>query len=176
MARALVKNISQQAAPSGSFKFFAGAAAPSGWLICNGAAVLIADYPQLYAVIGTTFNTQIDPTTNSAWAAPAAGSFRLPDFRGLFIRGVGSPSGGTVVTLGGFQDDQFQSHKHDQNFRTGGTEFGGNRGDIIVNKWATDGSLAALIGAPLTDGAVGTMRTGSETRPKNKGAHYIIKI
>lgn len=31
--------------------------APSNWLRCNGAVLLQASYPALYAVIGTTFNT-----------------------------------------------------------------------------------------------------------------------
>jgi microcystin-dependent protein len=53
----------------------------SGWLLCNGAAVLEADYPDLFTLIG------------GAYGVPAAGQFNLPDTRGrdLFGRAAGVP-------------------------------------------------------------------------------------
>lgn len=49
---------------------------PTGYLLCDGAAVLIATYPVLYAVIGNTFGPQPSPTT-----------FALPDTRGRTLMG-----------------------------------------------------------------------------------------
>ena len=89
--------------PSGTVIAFAGSTAPSGWLICNGTAYNQADYPDLYAALASTYNTQINPTTGVAWTAPSASQFRVPDYRGIFLKGVGTPSGGSAVTLGGFQ-------------------------------------------------------------------------
>ena len=44
---------------------------PEGWLPCDGSSVLIADYPQLYDMIGT------------AWGHSGS-YFNLPDLRGYF--------------------------------------------------------------------------------------------
>ena len=63
----------------------------------------INTYSALFAAIGSNYNTQTNPTTNVAWTAPAGGSFRVPDHRSVFLRGVGSPFAGDPVTLGGFQ-------------------------------------------------------------------------
>lgn len=40
-----------------------------GWLLCNGGVVSQTSYPQLFAILGTTFNT----------GAEGAGNFRLPN-------------------------------------------------------------------------------------------------
>lgn len=45
---------------------------------CIGATLLIADYPKLFAKIGTTYGG--DGTTN----------FKTPDYRALFVRGLDS--------------------------------------------------------------------------------------
>jgi hypothetical protein len=44
----------------------------AGWLLCNGDSYLQTDYPDLYAVIGNTYNTVLGQTS------PAAGYFRVP--------------------------------------------------------------------------------------------------
>lgn len=91
--------------PPGIIAPFAGSAAPAGYLLCNGAVVAISDYQKLYTAIGTTYNTMTNPTTGAAYAAPATGSFRLPDYRGAFIRGVGTSNLSVTSTLGTWQDD-----------------------------------------------------------------------
>lgn len=58
--------------PVGTVNDFAGSTAPSGWLLCYGQAILIASYPELYNVIGTSFNTGGELVTQ----------FRVPDCRG----------------------------------------------------------------------------------------------
>jgi microcystin-dependent protein len=50
----------------------------SGWLKCTGAILLRNAYPKLFAVIGTTYNTGQELSTQ----------FRLPDWRGMFPRGL----------------------------------------------------------------------------------------
>ena len=44
---------------------------PVGWLKCDGSVVAVADYMELYAVIGDNF-------VDTALPPPPAGSFRLP--------------------------------------------------------------------------------------------------
>ena len=89
--------------PPGSILFYAGSSAPLGFLICDGSSLSISQYPALFSSISSTYNTQINPTTGLAYAAPAAGQFRLPDYRGVFLRGVGTPGGLDSVSLGGYQ-------------------------------------------------------------------------
>jgi len=89
--------------PSGVIFPFAGSTTPSGWIVCDGTAYSQADYPELFAALGSTYNTQVNPTTGAAYAAPSAGQFRVPDMRGLFLRGEGTASGGDAVSVGGHQ-------------------------------------------------------------------------
>lgn len=65
---------------------FAGAAAPSGWLLCDGAAVSRTTYARLFTVIGTTYGAGNGTTT-----------FNLPDARGRNIIGVGTGTFAEVV-------------------------------------------------------------------------------
>jgi microcystin-dependent protein len=58
--------------PVGFIGDFAGAAAPSGWRLCDGSVVSQTTLALLFAVIGTTYNT----------GGEGAGNFRLPDYRG----------------------------------------------------------------------------------------------
>jgi microcystin-dependent protein len=89
--------------PSGVILPFAGSTSPTGWIVCDGAAYSQADYSELFAALGSAYNTQVNPTTGAAWAAPSAGQFRVPDMRGLFLRGEGTASGGDAVSVGGHQ-------------------------------------------------------------------------
>lgn len=63
--------------PSGAVMFFAMNAAPSGYLVCNGAAVSRTAFATLFSRIGTLYGTGDGSTT-----------FNLPDLRGEFIRGA----------------------------------------------------------------------------------------
>ena len=40
-----------------------GSTTPTGYLLCDGAAYMRSDYPQLFAVIGTSFGTGNGSTT-----------------------------------------------------------------------------------------------------------------
>jgi hypothetical protein len=73
--------------PVGSVGFFAGAAAPAGWLIANGAAVSRATYSSLFAQIGTIYGS-----------GDGSSTFNLPDLRSMFVRGWDS-AGGTARGL-----------------------------------------------------------------------------
>ncbi len=68
--------------PVGSLQAFAGANAPTGWLLCNGSVVSQGMYPELFSVISSTYNT----------SGEGAGNFRLPDLRGRMPLGAGNDS------------------------------------------------------------------------------------
>lgn len=75
------------AVPTGGILAFGAAAAPTGFLLCNGSLVNRATYATLFGVIGTTYGAGDGSTT-----------FGLPDGRGRFLMGVAAS--GTGNTLG----------------------------------------------------------------------------
>lgn len=77
------------ALPTGSVIPFAGAAAPLGFLLCDGGTVDRTAFAALFAVLGTTFG-----------AGDGATTFHLPDLRGRFPVGVGTGPGLTARALG----------------------------------------------------------------------------
>lgn len=84
-------DIENKLVPLGMIHMWAGAVdkLPNNYLLCNGQAVNQSDYPELYKVLGSTFNTA--PNSNGVnWAAPSSGMFRLPDLQGRFVVGYNS--------------------------------------------------------------------------------------
>ena len=74
--------------PSGALSMFAGATIPTGWLVCNGAAVSRTTYQALFIAIGTLYGSGNGSTT-----------FNVPDLRGRAPIGVGAGTGLTNRTL-----------------------------------------------------------------------------
>lgn len=69
--------------PAGTLRLSASTISPTGFLLCNGGAVVRATYPELFAAIGVTFGTGNGDGL----------SFSLPDYRGRFPIGVGETQG-----------------------------------------------------------------------------------
>lgn len=74
---------------TGAILAFGGTAAPSGYLLCNGALVSRTTYAALFAAIGTNFGVGDGSTT-----------FGPPDLRGRTPIGTGQGSGLTNRTIG----------------------------------------------------------------------------
>lgn len=70
------------AIPTGTIVYFAGTTPPTGYLVCDSSLISRAQYPALLAVIGVTYGMGDGLTT-----------FRLPDLRGVFIRGHNNGKG-----------------------------------------------------------------------------------
>lgn len=91
--------------------------APNGWLNCQGQELHRGDYPNLFAVIGTTYGAGNGTTT-----------FRLPNLAGRVVVGQGSGSGLTPRSMGStggaethtLDTDEIPSHSHTSN-AVGGT-------------------------------------------------------
>jgi microcystin-dependent protein len=107
------------APPSGIVSPFAGAAAPTGWLMCYGQAVSRTTYAALFAAIGTTYG-----------AGDGATTFNLPDLRGRVIAGLdnmGGVSAGRLsaqvasTTLGGAGGAQQHAHAVSGSFSGSGS-------------------------------------------------------
>lgn len=88
---------------SGTIVMFSHNVIPSGWFLCNGQELSQTTYASLYSVLLNTYNSH--PTLG----APAAGNFRVPDFRDLFPLAV-NPSGG-ATTLGTYSTTGW-NHTH----------------------------------------------------------------
>ena len=106
-------------APAGAIEAYAGSTAPTGWLLAYGQAVSRTTYANLFAVIGTTYNT----------GGEAGTDFRLPDLRGRAVAGVDNMGGtdagrlsisNTLGTATGAETHtltsaEMPSHTHTQN-------------------------------------------------------------
>lgn len=73
-------------APAGVVLPFAGASAPTGWLLCFGQAVSRTTYATLFTALGTTYGAGDGSTT-----------FALPDLRGRVAAGE-DDMGGTAAS------------------------------------------------------------------------------
>jgi microcystin-dependent protein len=71
--------------PAGSLTMYAGATAPSGWLLCNGASVSRATYSTLFGIVGSTYG-----------GGDGSSTFNLPDFRGRAPIGAGTGAGSST--------------------------------------------------------------------------------
>lgn len=78
-------NTLRRGAVIGEVRWFAMSQPPEGWLVCNGASVLISDYPALYNAIGNIFLPEDVP------ASPA--TFELPNLIGKVPWGSSSQVG-----------------------------------------------------------------------------------
>jgi len=132
-----------------------------GYLLCNGASILVANAPQLFAVIGYSYGG-------------GGASFLLPNFQGMFLRGQGTQTIGGVsytggsLSLAGSQTDQAMSASYATNngFRScaAGTRDAVARFQITTDPVDTTGILAQF------------PRQGPETRPANYSVNYFIKF
>ena len=97
--------------PIGTMIPYGGEIAPSGYLKCDGTKYPIANYSDLYSVIGDTYCLGISPC--------AMGEFAVPDMRGRAAIGMdnGSPNFGTTGQQSGSETvtlmtTQIPSHVH----------------------------------------------------------------
>jgi len=124
--------------PIGSVTAFAGATAPSGWLLCAGQTVSRTQYSGLFLTIGTTYGAGDGSTT-----------FALPDLRGRVPAGKDDMNGSaanrlTIVgsgtagnTLGSFSgDERTQQHTHVQNSHNHTQDAHSHMVNEVAHPWA----------------------------------------
>lgn len=95
--------------PAGALTMFGGAAAPAGWLLCDGSAVSRTTYADLFTAIGTAYGSGDGATT-----------FNVPDMRGRTPVGKGSNT--SVDALGENEGvpeaNRRPQHRHTPHFHT----------------------------------------------------------
>ena len=132
---------------------------PSGWLICNGQAFNVSAYPQL---------------------AKAYPSGRLPDLRGVFIRGVDNGRGLDAGRgINSYQDDQIQNITGYMPADIGQSGYIGKYvGGAFADSGGVGGGDQGYRGGEVrryTFDASRVVRAGQETRPKNVAMNYIVQ-
>ncbi|MGV3791001.1 phage tail protein, partial [Citrobacter freundii] len=134
------------------------AAAPAGWLKCNGAAFTAAQYPKL------------------ALAYPV---LKLPDLRGEFLRGWddgrGVDSGRVLLSA---QDDALQNITGSMLDVTAGVNnitTGAFSASTLVPNLADTAVNGSFKQANYSFDASRVARTSAETRPRNIAFNYIVR-
>ncbi|MCP1500040.1 phage-related tail fiber protein [Pseudomonas migulae] len=156
------------ALPVGAVVAFPKTAVPPGFLEIDGSVQSIATYPDLFAYLGTSFNT----------GGEGAGNFRLPESRGEFLRGWDHGRGiDAGRALGSYQTDTLQNI-------TGGISAGNNTqlGSSVSGAYlgvggAVNQPTGATVGGitSFTFDASRVARTSTETRPRNLAVMWCIK-
>jgi len=187
----MINTLNAQLPPVGAVIAFAGTPPPSSstkWLLCNGSVYNISSYPLLYQAIG------------SAHGSPTPGvTFRVPDYRGWFLRGVdggagidpgassrntSAAGGASGDAVGSAQLDSFGAHDHawqdlgHAHTLTEGTGWvvrgyeSGFTGWDLLNPSNYPAGVATNT---VTTGIRFEAQGGSETTAKNKYVYYLIR-
>ena len=177
----------KQVTPTGTIQPHAGGTAPDGFLVCDGSIVNIADYPKLYAVIGTSWGhgNEVSPGISDGL------TFHLPDLRGRFLRGstenmdpveaalrdpdyasrtASNIGGNTGDNVGSVQDDDYKSHRHIHQIEISNSYiYGRPNGNRVASFGGGTMGDPSYVAYTSFDG-------NSETRPINANVTYIIKV
>jgi microcystin-dependent protein len=155
------------AVPVGSLLLWATSTAPSGWLLCNGAAVSRTLYAALFAVIGTTWGVGDGTTT-----------FNVPNTAGRVVRGVNGTY--TQASTGGLDAvtitaNNLPQHVHQQVaggniniISSGSTPVQGNTDNVSSANTISGRTL-------LDDGSAVTANTAVSIVNPYIAINYIIK-
>lgn len=181
-----------QLVPSGVVMAYAGATAPGGWLLCEGALIGRTVYANLFAAIGVAHGSGDGSTT-----------FALPDYRGRFMRGRSNASANdpdratrTAMASGGNTGDNVGSIQSVSTKLPTTTAFsvtstsvtaavpmsnGGSSNGMWHNSAASAACGDGNVNGGTTSAGAGSHNhsiTGgdTETRPLNAYVNYIIKI
>lgn len=183
-------DVYQHFCPTGSIVAYTMPTSPYGWLICNGLEISRDQYSQLFRVIGTTFG-----------AGDGIYTFKLPDYRGAFLRGSGNNenvnhANHTGPSLNQQQTDSLGVHSHtahssvtdpghahtqhtiNDDFNNTGSYSNFNTPSYAQQDGAgskTWTNTIDLSGTGITVSTTVDSSGNGETRPYNYGINWIIK-
>ena len=99
-----ISSLGTKVTPVGCVIAMASSANIQGFIRCNGSQLSVTTYADLFAVIGETYALAGDGT------AATTSLFRVPDFRGTFLRGLDAGRGlDSGRTLGSLQGDAIRN-------------------------------------------------------------------
>lgn len=171
------------ASPTGAIHLYAGLAAPSGWLSCDGSAVSRATYAELYGALGGA--------SSPYGQGDGSSTFNLPDLRGRVPVGYAQSGGHSDVSALGNNEGQASANRHPKH-RTSfsdpghghGIQAGGSSGTfllggsaLLANDLAHGGSDTGYGVTPTTTNvSVGTGNANDAAdTPSYIVINYIIK-
>jgi|TARA_Y100000289_G_scaffold64192_1_gene75693 microcystin-dependent protein len=138
--------------PTSTILPYAGSSAPTGYLLCDGAAISRTTYSDLFGLVGTTYGVGDGSTT-----------FNIPDLRGRVIAGQDDMGGSSANRLtnqsGGLNGDTLGA--------TGGTETHTLSTSEIP---AHDHDITTTSKSNNTNGVAGNFPTGTNQNPPNTTA------
>ena len=164
--------------PSGAMLQWPTATAPTGFLLCTGAAVSRTIYAALFAVVGTTFGAGDGTTT-----------FNVPNFNNRMPIGAGGLY--AVGATGGSKDAIVVSHSHTAStsvsisdpthshtlpYFTTGSGGGGGGPDVLGGSgmYTNAASTGITASASTSISTTGSSGTGANL-PPYLGVYFIIK-
>jgi len=147
--------------PTGTIIMMPTSTVPTGYLYCDGTTYNTILYASLWSVIFYTFGG-------------SGSNFKVPDFRGAFLRGADSQTVGgvtyTAATVGTAQQDQVLQT----------TTYASNQGFRDCAAGARECVARARITGDPVDTNTGILarfqRQGTENRPFNYSVYYYIKF
>jgi microcystin-dependent protein len=138
-------------APSGNVEMTARATAPSGWLMCDGAAIARSTFAQLFSAIGTTYGAGNGSTT-----------FNIPDMRGRAPvgRDAGQNEFDTLGETGGAKTHtltaaEMPTHTHTQNSHNHSQNSHNHTQDVHTHVLAGSNGGSANLGPSVTSNSNG---------------------
>ena len=132
--------------PTGAILIWSTSTAPSGYLLCDGAAVEQSTYPDLFAVVGTTYGVGNGTT-----------QFNVPDLRQKFI--IGKAASGTGSTFAGTGGAIDHTHTGPSHTHTGPSHTHGSSGLSVSGTTGAGSTHSHAPGITTRDVAAGAGET-----------------
>lgn len=155
--------------PAGSIIQYAGATAPSGWLLCDGSSVSRTTYASLFTALGGV---------SSPYGGITSTNFNLPDFRSRFPVGKGTSAWSDALgESGGSAILKIVDHYHDRKNHQHDVLSVGDAvatGTIQVYQSAGGGALANSVTGYAGGTAGGTISNGATNIPAGDHKHEIL--
>lgn len=177
LAEAVDADVTSVSNPVGVIQAYAGATAPTGWLLCDGAAVSRTTYAALFAVCSTAYGAGNGSTT-----------FNLPNFKGAVPAGYDSSQAefNALGKVGGEKTHtlslgEFPAHTHAQTAHAhsirnvpswpGGA---GQFAELSYQGWNLGPTTVDGITATNTDGATTTGSAGTGGPHNNLQPYQVV--
>jgi len=147
-----------------------------GWMLCDGRTLSSALYPELFAVLGYVYGGSGD-------------SFNIPDYRGYFLRGVGTgtendpdialrekPPGGQGASDGVGSTQSFAMQTHEHTYSSAPAPSATSPSGTAAGAPSVASTLTTGGPVPGTGQSGQVMVSQHETRPINVYVNYLIKF